>query len=167
MIYDIIWNLNYFIKRPLNSISLVIIKEGEPSKTTNSPSYDKNVLKSSLILSNTIYSQSYFPPTKYYKSSLLKRLSSIKTKGNASPFKFKRNSSFLVPLLTIKTARMNNPKLKIPLNSARRNSTYFQQTIDPLKTKIPLFQLQVSPIEPKPLNKPPLTNKALRRLLRL
>ena len=111
--------------------------------------------------------QSYFPPTKYYKSSLLKRLSSIKTKGNASPFKFKRNSSFLVPLLTIKTARMNNPKLKIPLNSARRNSTYFQQTIDPLKTKIPLFQLQVSPIEPKPLNKPPLTNKALRRLLRL
>jgi len=48
MIYDIIWNLNYFIKRPLNNISLVIIKEGEPSKTTNSPSYDKNVLKSNL-----------------------------------------------------------------------------------------------------------------------
>jgi len=60
MIYDIIWNLNYFIKRPLNSISLVIIKEGEPSKTTNSPSYDKNVLKSNLLIFSILYSKTIY-----------------------------------------------------------------------------------------------------------
>lgn len=109
--------------------------------------------------------RSTFLPLKIPKSSLKKKISLIQNQENVNRYNYKRNSLPLIPLLTIKTAKIYHPKPKIPGKHMRRNSIDSHSTLNPLKNKISLFQLQLSPIEPKLIEKAQLTKKTLERLL--